>query len=446
MAKNTKYSQFVNAVRARGGAKYLDLGGGVNLAAGVTPVPGVSTNTTQGGLIGALTPQSGFQAQLAPTTQLNYTPVVNQAANQALAGYNQYNQNLGNEQALAQQFINEGNGQGPNPAQAALAQNTGANIANQAALAAGQRGAASNVGLLERQVGQQGAATQQAAVGQGATLQAQQQLAAQQAAAAQQGQIGNQIQGQQGVNTNLFGTSAGAANTQNSNLVSNYSQANNTNAATAANNAKAGQGTAGGLLGGIGSAISSLFADGGEVGDVPQIDSQPSDPEGPSSFAGKFLSTFSGPNSFNVGASELGMGLGAALKGAFMPSSSVVPVSGQGATMGQPDLMMPSDTQMAAKGGEIHKKVPVMLSPGEKVLDPKKAKEVAKGKASVKEGKTVPGKAKVGGDSLKNDTVPDMLAEGSIVVPRHITQGQDPVNNAARFVQAVLAKKKVRGA
>lgn len=90
------------------------------------------------------------------------------------------------QQALANQLQGVAAGTGPNPAQAALNQATGQNIAAQAALMAGQRGAGSNVGLLARQAAQQGAGIQQQAAGQGATMQAQQQLAAMQALQQQQ--------------------------------------------------------------------------------------------------------------------------------------------------------------------------------------------------------------------------------------------------------------------
>lgn len=81
------------------------------------------------------------------------------------------------QQGTANMYGDIAAGRGPNPAQAALNQSTGQNVANQAALMAGQRGAGANVGLLARQAAQQGAATQQQAVGQSATLQANQQIA-----------------------------------------------------------------------------------------------------------------------------------------------------------------------------------------------------------------------------------------------------------------------------
>lgn len=128
-------------------------------------------------------------------------------------------QNLANQQAgTAQQYQNIANGTGPNPAMAALNQATGTNVANQAALMAGQRGAGANVGLLARQAAQQGANTQQQAVGQGATMQAQQQLGAlsgltaqQQAQAATQQAIGGLGTTQVGQQAGLLGQNAGVA-------------------------------------------------------------------------------------------------------------------------------------------------------------------------------------------------------------------------------------------
>lgn len=97
----------------------------------------------------------------------------------------------GQQQGLANQYQDIASGQGPNPAMAMLNQQTGQNVAQQASLMAGQRGAGSNVGLLARQAGQQGAGIQQQAVGQGATMQAQQSLNALQGIGNQQQAIGN---------------------------------------------------------------------------------------------------------------------------------------------------------------------------------------------------------------------------------------------------------------
>ena len=56
------------------------------------------------------------------------------------------------------------------------------------------------------------------------------------------------------------------------------------------------------------------------------------------------------------------------------------------------------------------------------------------------QGKMVPGKAAVKGNSYSNDTVDAKLSPGEIVIPRSISQGKDAPRRAAEFVAAVLAK------
>lgn len=98
-------------------------------------------------------------------------------------------------------------------------------------------------------------------------------------------------------------------------------------------------------------------------------------------------------------------------------------------------------TMTAAHGG----KVPVMLSPGEKTLSPREAKAVAAGQADPQQvGKKVPGKASVAGDSLKNDTYPTTLESGGVVIPRSVMNSKNPGKEAAKFVQAVMAKSKMK--
>jgi hypothetical protein len=58
----------------------------------------------------------------------------------------------------------------------------------------------------------------------------------------------------------------------------------------------------------------------------------------------------------------------------------------------------------------------------------------------LRQGGSVPGKAVVKGDSYANDKVNARLSPGEVVIPRHIMQGPDPANNAAKFVAACLAK------
>ena len=86
---------------------------------------------------------------------------------QALIGGNGLNpyqsQIFGQQQGLASQFQQQALGQGPNPAQALLAQNTGQNVQQQAALMGSARGAQSNPGLMARQAAIQGGGIQQQA-------------------------------------------------------------------------------------------------------------------------------------------------------------------------------------------------------------------------------------------------------------------------------------------
>ena len=444
MQNKNSYIHFLNALRARGGMiPHYDLGGGVGLASVAAPgsalpvnpefgrlgIPnaGAGPQLTQGGIGGALTPQNQYSAQLAPTQFLNYAPVANQAANQALAGYDQSQGNIRNEQNLAQLFQAQAEGRGPSVATARLNEATGRNVANQAALAAGQRGAGANVGLISREAARTGSALEQEAAGQAATLQAQEMLAARQNQAALQGQIGQQIAQEQGINTGLLGTTAGATNAQNQASIANYAQMQGTNAAIAAANAQAAQKTTGGLLGGVASAVGSLFgAEGGEVPDmmhmadggatpIPSDLSLPSD--GPTSFVGKFLSGIgqsSNTDPFAAGMSNLGAGVGRSIQ-----TATATP--------------LPSDlTGMLSHGGGVD----IMVSPGEKLYTPDEATQVAKG--GKVEGTRVPGKAKVPGDSLENDIVPMKAQPGTIVVPR--TKVDKPSKETA-FVQAIQAKQ-----
>jgi hypothetical protein len=156
-----------------------------------------------------------------PVTQQNITGAQTGVSNalgqqqQIATNLNQQN-GIGNQSQVYNQLQGVANGTGPNPAQAQLAQATGQNVANQASLAAGQRGAAGNVGLMSRQAAQQGSAAQQNAAGQAATLQANQSLnainsagnIANTQAANQIGQANNVVQGQQANANAQYGAQA----------------------------------------------------------------------------------------------------------------------------------------------------------------------------------------------------------------------------------------------
>jgi hypothetical protein len=408
-----------------------------------------------------------------------------QTAQQNLLSALQGQNGLGNQSQNYNQLQGVINGTGPNPAQAMLAQQTGQNVAQQGALMAGQRGAASNVGLMARQAAQQGAATQQQAVGQGATMQAQQSLNA----IGQAGQMANTQAGQQIGQTNANTAAqqaeqAALINAQlgvNNSNVGIQSNINSVNGQLANTQMQGGQGLIGGLMNGASSVLSSL-ADGGDVEPISTTNSEmspqngqllsptPAAPApGPQSMFGKFLKgavkkdkgpgtapasgAQTGPQALKEGTSNLVQAL-AGLHGSSDPSSigqnegdATNAPAGPMGNFAAPDdsgddqPLGDIDTPEYAKGG----RVPALVSPGERFLKPKDVKEVAKGKKSpMKAGETIPGKPKVGGakNSYANDTVPKKLEVGGIVLPRSVTQSKNPEKDAAAFVRDVLAKRK----
>ncbi len=372
--------------------------------------------------------QAGIKQQQDFVNQLN---AQNGIGNQANV--------FGQQQGLANQLQGVANGTGPNPAQAMLAQATGANTANQAALMAGQRGASQNVGLMARQAAQQGAANQQNAAGQAATMQANQSLGALGQLGAQQANMANVAQNQIGNQQTGLSNLNQASQGQQANLLGIQGNQNTANANIAQGNQK----TQAGLFGGVMNSIGSMFADGGAVkpmyaegtpNGTVQVAQQPM------SNIGKFAKglgqgvggTAPGQPQDPVfeGASSLTSGLGRAVKSAFnSPSNTDTTVS---------PTNLDSGRMQAAHGG----KVPALVSPGEKYLTPDKVNKVAQGANPMREGETIPGKPKVKGavNSYANDTVPKTLEEGGIVIPRHITQGKNPEKAAHEFISAILAK------
>lgn len=337
---------------------------------------------------------------------------------------------IANQSSTFNQLQGVANGTGPNPAQAQLAQATGANVANQAALMAGQRGASQNVGLIARQAAQQGAATQQQAAGQAATLQANQSLGA----LGQLGGIaGQQVNQQQGALNNQYGAIAGQqglVNSQNQNAINQNQGINNTNSSLALQNSKNQAGLISGLASGAGAAMGatggevnkntigsnpSLMADGGQVSamQAPTNESNvANNSTGPQSFVGKYFS-----------------GLSTAPAPVQMPTDSGTSKGGSGLASIMGKVAM-------AEGG----KVPALLSPGERYLSPKDAQAVASGKADpMKKGEKIPGKASVSGDSLENDTVKKTLKTGGVVIPRSVVNSKSSKKEAA-FVAANLKK------
>ncbi len=353
------------------------------------------------------------------------------AALQGQGGLQAQNSALANYQDVAA-------GRGPNPAMAALNQATGQNVANQASMMAGQRGAGSNIGLMARQAAQQGANTQQQAVGQGATMQAQQQLNAM----AGQAGLANQMAGQQigQVNTNAQSNLANQAAQQaamagmNSSTIA--AQGNLTGANTALQQSyidsqKQGLTNFAKMGGGMMNAAGAGMAEGGEVqkmagggniyGAQNPFGEAMVDQNGPQSSFGMFL------NMKPQHADDADWKYNKKQKpaaGAAEPMQQTNDQSMAGPDSGESpgyngDSMGDSGALMAALGG--------LASSGGKVN--------AKGPSQ---------KAVKSGDSYDNDKVPAKLSEGEIVLPRSVTMSQDPANDAAKFVAQVLAKRKVK--
>lgn len=420
-----------------------------------------------GDLLGGGGKGSNFQAQQANIA----TPTTNAQAGTA---YDQTQQGLAQQQAFLQaiqgqnglqnqsnvynQLQGVANGTGPNPAMAALNNATGQNVANQAALMAGQRGAGSNVGLIARQAAMQGANTQQQAVGQGAALQANQSLNA----IGQAGNIANQQVANQATANSAYNQYAqgqqnnllNSINAQNTASVANMSQANSANGAIAAQNAKSQNGLLGGLLGGaataltgglgglvgggsfLNGALGSLGVNMGGGADgftMPTLGSSAGgDSSSTSSFGG-----LGGNYSFRAHGGEIHAPKGISDRPG--PRSKIgVHMNGGVPTGGDVNgALMPPQPTMLSTGGNV----PAMVSPGEKVISHEEAQKVASKETSIKQaGQTVPGKAPVSGDSKKNDIVPASLSAGDFVIPKTIMEGKDPERGAAAFVRAHMSR------
>ncbi len=416
--ENHKKLEFIHKM-AKLGLQHLD-GGGVISAGNSNPLSGIA---------GSLTAQNSYSAN-EPTSA----------------------QTIGQQQAgLAAQLQNEAAGNGPNPAQQQFQQNV-QQIAQQQATTNAQNRAI-NPGLAARLSGNQAVQSgQQAAAGAG-IQQAQQQLAAQ-----------GQLQGLTGQEQTGLG------------------QSESINSQVSQNNANAVNNTQGGILSSL-PVIGGLFAKGGSVqtpgtptfsnaDNLPDM-SHGSSPAAPAAAPGDPFSGMSQPGDisshaqdmagiqgggaaggmdFGAATSELGSGAAAVAlaKGGQVPPKSFAAqwlknpkMMAGGGMMGEVAQLAPLAMLLAAKGGAIKAKgVPAMVSPGEGYLDPKKTKQVAEGRQNpFKAAEKIPGHAKVKGDSYKNDTVPKMLKDGGMVLPRHIMAHPKAPEKAAEFVRAHLARK-----
>ena len=309
-----------------------------------------------------------------------------------------------NQQAVLGQLQNVANGTGPNPAQAQLAQATGQNVATTTAEMAGQRGASSNTGLIAREAAQQGAATQENAVGQAATLQANQSLNALNSEGAIAGQqVGETQTALTGANTAAStnqGQLLGAQGTYNTNITGGQANVNSSNQQQQQTNLS----TAQDVTNAAGTAITAL-----NKGPSTLTNGQPT------------ASSTSGPiaNAGNTGSETV-----TAAHGGLIHK----PVDG-------PHKSHLANYLAMADGG----KVPAIVSPGEISLNPEQVRRVLNGENPLKIGEKIKGKAKVKGDSRKNDVVPKTLDEGGVIIPRsHV---KDP-ERAELFVRRAVHMKR----
>lgn len=315
-------------------------------------------------------------------------------------------------------------GRGPNVAQSMLNQQTGQNVANQAALMAGQRGAGANTGLMARQAAQQGAATQQQAVGQGATMQAQQQqnaLAGMVNAQGAIGNLGNTMAGQQigQVNAN---TQAALSNQQmmqnslagiNNANVASQGSVNTGNVALAQQAQAARAGLLGGILNAGGAAMG---AEGGEVMMATGGDPLMQQPMAPA------------PVIQNVAAPQM------------MPQESG-PSSSFGQFLNQQpasqDIIEPEEKKKGGKksGLDIGKVATIAMMAAEGGLADAGGHVQADAPSE---------KAVASGNDYANDKIDAKLSEGEIVLPRSVTMSEDPAKAAAEFVSKTLADRKAK--
>lgn len=373
--------------------------GGTATSSFSTGGPQVGGSQTNNSVIGNLTPQNQYSAAAPGITTQNLSGVINQGQDQQQQIYNQ-------QQSLAQTLLNQSNGYGPNVAQNQLNQSTGTNVASQAALLAGQRGSSSNAGLAARNIAQQGASTQQQAAGQAATLGAQQQLAAQQSLSGVDSSLASEnLQGQS--------INQGALAAQNSALTTGELGAQQINAGTSQSNTNATSGLLGGVVSGVGSAISSLLYKGGEV---------------PQKFADGGIASFATPTNPNIsinasaGVNPLD-GIDKML--AAPPKAASNPLAG--ATNDISDASgIPGGNQWAGTDASL---VPMAYDGGKIPHD-------------FRSGGPVPGKASVPGkNDPRNDTVPAMLSPGEEVLPLSVTKAKDPEKKAVEFMKHLKSQK-----
>jgi hypothetical protein len=351
---------------------------------------------------------------------------------------NNQNQLYAQQQNFANTLQQQANGQGPSVANLQLQQTLQQQQANAAAQAASARGV--SPALANRQAQQAQASNSQASAQSGALARAQETLNA-------QGELGSTLNNQasQNISQQGLGLQAQEANQQ-ANLgaqeaTSQIGQAQNAGQFNILSGLAQGvAGLAGMGGGGAGHAFGGQihgYANGGKVmnfdggGSVPPYTGGYVTPD--------TLSALNNASRMLGGSNNAGVGASSSPSTAFQTGRQL----NKTLTANPPPAA--GDTQASGPGGmfSVGGKVKAMLSPGEvrvpvdKTKNPKEAERYAA--QAVKNGKKIPGKAKVAGDSLQNDTVPANLNEGDIIVKR--SKAKDP-QDAAAFVRALLASQR----
>lgn len=358
--------------------------GGAASAAGGAIVNGVA-GALGGGSKG--TPQAAQIDKSINTQQVqdaNQDAYGAQSQQQQLANQLSAQGGIQNQSSVFNQLQNVANGQGPNPAQAMLANATGQNAANQAALMAGQRGASSNTGLIARQAAQQGGALQQNAAGQAAALQANQSLGAL-----------NQLSG-----------IAGQQVSQQTGAIGNLNQF--------------AQSRAGQLQQGLQGQNALATGQQGNINSINAQNQQQQNQQNQQNMQG------------------IASGLGSAISSGVGSAMGATPAAGRPRTAA--DVGPSRSNGMFAQGGMIDSIGKENYKGRSKIGAHLMAKG---GKINMESGGHVPGKPEVSGarDSYANDKVKALLSPGEIVLPRSVTMSSDPITAAAKFVAAIKAKK-----
>lgn len=370
------------------GMQHFDVGGSIAALGG-----------TGGDLLG----MNQYSAEGPSQISQNLSPL-------ALQQYGQQQDVYGQQQGLANQLMQQTQGQGPG--QTLIAQQAGQNAQQQAALMNSARGANANPALVARQAAMAGAQGNQQALNSQAALQ----LQSQGALAQQQAQMGNQaLQGQ-----SILQGGIAAQNSANLN-------AQGINAGISANNAR----QTGSIFGNIlqGGAMAGLGAMGlARGGEIPKMDT-------------------GGPvdDPFMNDPPALGITAGADPMGGVGKPTNLMGIGmGNYQNYGAPPPPSVSASGGGGGGGSGGGGGGNIISSLGSIIGGMFAQGGSIPYGQMLSGGRVPGQADIEGDNQKNDTVPTLLSPGEIVLPRSVAQAPDAEKKAAEFV-AHLKKKKSAG-